>query len=321
MTNSTAEDSYKAMVIQNVLLFACLGIILAGLGIQSFVVALNVIDWLKGRSITRADKIITSIGISRFFFHTACLLSLVSMFFVSNIPELIPILISFILQSSTISNIWLSTLLSIFFYFMVSTCSNNVFLRLKAIISRKVVCLIIASVLLSVGYSFFYFLVNDIIFFRNSTHHSISDSQQKQKILAYISFLWSTVPLFMFFMASILLIILLAYHISKMNNHGNSMSNTDTYHRTMKFTVFSFIVFALGIFIIFELQMGFLDILFVGIMVNIYTILQSALLIYVATKLRNQFFRIIRCGTDCLFNKKTSGPQSRERVEVTSAPL
>ncbi|XP_073484957.1 taste receptor type 2 member 4-like [Aquarana catesbeiana] len=181
MANSTEEDNYESILGQNLFLSALLVIlVLAGLVVQLFIVAVNVIDWRKGSSMTGADKMITSIGISRIFFHTLQLLEFFLLFyFVESLyylPEifLFITMISFLGHSSAFSNILLSTLLSIFFYIKISTFHNVFFLSLKAIMSRRVIYLIIACVTLSLGYTSMSVLI-PFMSFTNLTQNSISD--------------------------------------------------------------------------------------------------------------------------------------------------
>ncbi|KAM5164230.1 taste receptor type 2 member 125-like [Mantella aurantiaca] len=317
MANSTETDYNEMNVIQCLFLFAFSGITLAGLVIQSFIVAVNGMDWLKGRSITDADKIISSIGISRIIFHTAYLLLHLLGKIYLKIPKIIAVIISFTLQSSASSSVWLTTLLSIFFYFKISTFHNIFFRGLKAIISRRVLHLIFASVLFSVLHSSMFYFSMSSKTYKNSTQYYISYFREAQ-IISYLNIWWTALPLLIFFIASLLLIILLAFHMSRMNNHGNMTTSRDIYHRTMMFTVVSFL--ACGFYIvIFLFQMCMrLDYSLFPVTINIFPVLHSALLIYVATKLRNQFFRVFHCGTYCLSNRKSPGHRSSEPMEVTA---
>ncbi|KAM5164229.1 taste receptor type 2 member 64-like [Mantella aurantiaca] len=312
MANSTEEDKYGIIEELYLIIFAFPGIILSGLVIQSFIVAVNVIDWLKGRSVTGADKIISSIGISRIIFHTAYLMSYVSKLSFSEIPLIISMMIDFTLQSSSFSSVWLSTLLSIFFYFKISTFHNIFFTGLKAIILRRVLHLIFASVLFSVLHSSMFYFTVPRMTFMNSTQYYISYYREAQ-IISYLYIWWTALPLIIFFISSLLLIILLGFHMSRMNNHGNMTSSTDTYQRTMKFTVVSFMTCTFNIIVLlFRAFTELINYFLLFVTINIFPVLHSALLIYVAKKLRHQFFRVFQCGTYCLSNRKSPGPRSSD---------
>nr|DBA25513.1 TPA: hypothetical protein GDO54_009893 [Pyxicephalus adspersus] len=300
MANSTGEDHSKIILMQYFLRSAGAGIlILAGLVIQLFIVAVNITDWLKGRSITEADKIITSLGVSRILFHLFCLLGLFAVTSLSKSPSIFLILY-ILIEISTYSGVWLSTLLSTFFYFKISTFHNVFFLRLKAIISKRVTYLILASVLLSLPYSFVNFVATFNELLKNSTQ-TINADYTKQQIMSNFHVALNIFPILLFFIASALFIILLGFHMSRMNNHGHAMSNTDTYHRTLTFTVFSFLACAFYVInILFQVFMRLLDIFWLCFTINVFPVLHSLLLIYVMTKLRNQFFMIVRCRINCL---------------------
>ncbi|XP_073484935.1 taste receptor type 2 member 50-like [Aquarana catesbeiana] len=314
MANST-EKIYYEILEQYLFPFALLVIlVLAGLVIQSFIVTVNIIDWMKGRLITGADKIITSIGISRIFFHAAFLLNLFLFAYLSNITIIFSIFIFCALESLNFSNIWLSALLSIFFYFKISTSHNVFILRLKVIMSKRIIYLIIATFILSLGYTSMNGLLIFHIFFRNSTQAYTSVIMQQIEMLDYFKSLWNLLPLLMSFITSVLLIILLGLHTSRLNNHGHA----DTYCRTITFTVFSFL--ACGLYTILNVvhvYMRLLGVFWWYFITNVFPVLHSILLIYVATKLRNQFFRIVHCGTDYLFNRNTPGSRSRGPEQET----
>nr|DBA25509.1 TPA: hypothetical protein GDO54_009889 [Pyxicephalus adspersus] len=299
MANSIKEVSY-GIILQEYLILFVLGVVtvLAGLLVQLFIVAVNVIDWLKRRSITGGDQIITSIGISRIFYHTAVLLALFSSFYSTKIPEIVFLLIDLTKNGSAIASLWLSTLLFIFFYFKISTFHNVFFLRLKAIISQRVTYLIIGSVLLSFGCTAVYHYTLPKSLFRNSTQDAISYYRQLRATSHIVSLLF-VFPLLVFLITSLLLIILLGFHMSRMNNHGNMTSSTDTYHRIMKFTFLSFLICAVYIIIaLVQKYVIFLNSIWLLVAMNIFPVLHSVLLIYVAMKLRNQFFRIVYCRTE-----------------------
>nr|DBA25505.1 TPA: hypothetical protein GDO54_009885 [Pyxicephalus adspersus] len=305
MANSTEED-YCETDLSKFLICISLGgtLALTGLLIQSFIVAGNFSDWLKRRSITSADQIITSIGISRIFYHTAFLLSLISMVCFPEIPEIVSTLTEFIGNSSTIANIWLSTLLSIFFYIKISTFHNAFLLCLKTFILERVTYLIVAFVLLSLIYTSLNYFVLPMHFFSNGTHnHSLHYTEVT--IILYVNILWIFFPFLVFFIVVLLLIILLCFHMRRMNNGGNVTGNTDTYHRIITFTILSSLVCAFYLLInIFQMYMEILDMMWLYVIANIFPVVNSFLLIYVVMKLRNQFIVIVHCGTphECELN-------------------
>ncbi|XP_077341338.1 taste receptor type 2 member 140-like [Lithobates pipiens] len=313
MNESTEEIYYAMNSIQHPFAFGYLGItILAGLVIHLFIVNVNLIDWMKGRSMTGADKIITSIGISRILFQMMGLLFSIVQYY-QKFPIIFQMFASYTMYSSDRSNIYLSTLLSIFLYFKISTFHSTFFLRLKDIIY-----LIIAPIMFSFGYTSMYLLVTQSTVPHNSTKVYFSYDNQKQKIMLYLKSLCDIFLFLMIFITSYLLIILLGIHMNRMNNCGNVTSSTDAYSRTLKFTVASILIWSIHfITSMIDAYMRFLDFMWSFFITIVITALHSVLLIYVSTKLRNQFFRIVHCWTDCLFNRKVPGPHSIETMEET----
>ncbi|XP_077346480.1 taste receptor type 2 member 43-like [Lithobates pipiens] len=320
MANSTEEDNYESILGENLFLPSLLVIlVLAGLAVQLFIVAVNVTDWRKGNSMTGADKIITSIGISRICFHTIQLLEIFLVFFFKELiyystENYLYNTISFLEQFSVFSNILLSILLSIFFYIKISTSHNVFFLSLKAIMSRRVTYLIIACVTLSLGYTIMGAF--PVIYYTHLTQNNISDIDYGHIKPSYTVSM-NMLPLIVFFITSSFLIILLCLHTSRMNNCGN----VDIYHRTIIFTALSFLVcsflLTVDLLQVYWLLLEKLDLFDLYFINNIFPALHSILLIYVATKLRNQFFRIVHFAAHCLFIRKAPGPHTREPVEVT----
>nr|DBA25504.1 TPA: hypothetical protein GDO54_009884 [Pyxicephalus adspersus] len=315
MADSTEEAFYGIYLLFLTSLYGLAT--LAGFLVQSFIVAVNVIDWLKQKSIGAVDKMITFLGISRIFFHTAVLLYSISKLYNIRIPEIVITLNQFIMNISNLASIWLASLLSIFFYVKISTFHNAFFLHVKAIILKRVTYLIIGSVLLSLGYTFIYFMALPDNSFWNGTQDDISYNREK-KILMYGNILCNSFPVLLFLIASLLQVILLVFHMRRMNNGGKVTSSTDTYHRIMKFTVLSFMVCAFYTLVnLFQMLIKLINLNWFLFTLSIFQALHSVLLIYVTMKLRNQFFRVVHCRTDRLFNRKALGPHPIQRVEMT----
>lgn len=317
MANCT-KDEYEMILIQCLLPFVCLGIlVLPSLLLQSFILAVNIIDWMKGRPMKDTDKLIILNELSKLCFHTASLLYFLAMF---NFPEsssLFLISLEVVINFSAFFSIYVSTMHVIFIYFKMFTF-HNVFLRLKTIALRKVAYLIVASVLVSLAFSFTQLLTYTIQVFRSSIQIFILHYKRKPIDVLYFHLLWNMLPILMNFLPSFLLIISLVLHMVRMNNCGNVTSSTDAYRRTIRFTCLCILIWVIHIVTYIEgVYMWFFGPWYLFIM-NSIPCLHSVLLIYAATKLRNQFFRIVHCGADYVFNRKVPGPHSREPMEVTA---
>nr|DBA25507.1 TPA: hypothetical protein GDO54_009887 [Pyxicephalus adspersus] len=255
-----------------------------------------------------ADKIIISIGITRII----CLLSYPLHFF-SYICSAELHILSFMLTIITaipagFSSIWLSNLLSIFFCFKISNFHNAFFLHLKAIISQKVNYLIIASVVLSFGYTLTFILVQSNTFFKHLSYSDLLYDYENLQLIFSFNCLWNIFLFLTFFASLVLLFIFLSFHIRQMKNHGNGIRSTHIYYKMMIFTAVSFLIcISCSIVNLTEWYgMKLFGIAWMYILWNIFPVLHSVSLIYVTAKLNKEFFRILNCGIDFLFRRKTS---------------
>ncbi|XP_068135841.1 taste receptor type 2 member 50-like [Hyperolius riggenbachi] len=319
MANYTEETCYQNIIDSLILVAPFFLLSLAGLFTGTFIVAVNVTDWLKQRTMTAANQIITSLGLSRIILH---ILSIIDLFFTvcSEDPFETSSVLFFIYVTAVFSTVWLSVLLFFFFCFTISTFRSVFFLRLKTIISQRVTSLIIVFLLLSFGFPVMTFLMVPLLpCSGNSTEDDSSCDRQTDQFLTTLYAVWNFFPLLVFFISSILLVISLSSHVNRMKTRTNETSNTGTFYRTITFTVVSFLTFAFYITVAvaasFDLKATipyFID--------NIFPTLHSLTLIYVTTKLKNQFLQVICCKVECLFSRKAPEPNSRVQVEMIHIP-
>ncbi|XP_073488854.1 LOW QUALITY PROTEIN: taste receptor type 2 member 3-like [Aquarana catesbeiana] len=124
MANPTVGECICSSTLQS--WFSCLGMfILAGLSLQSFIVAVNVIDWLKGRSMTATDQIITSIGITRIIYLFSCPLHFLSYYCTAGLGTKMLLLYVFTGIAAGFSSTWLSALVATFFCIKTFTLSED----------------------------------------------------------------------------------------------------------------------------------------------------------------------------------------------------
>nr|DBA25518.1 TPA: hypothetical protein GDO54_009898 [Pyxicephalus adspersus] len=301
MANSTKGEFYNHIMLFWLPSAASAVVSLASLLLQIFIVAINVIDWLKERSMIPSDQIITSLSISRIFFHIVCLIE-----FLNNFPikSVIPgELTAFLWKTSEFSSIWLSSLLSIFFFLKISTFQNIFFLRLKTIISHKIFCLIIVGSALSLVYAFMI-----VLFSMKPTQEYMSYPLQESqtKVWIYLDHVLNTISLLVFLASSVLLIISLGFHISKMSNFKNIMSSSNTFKRTIIFTAVSFLVNACFVILGMTYKVRFKSLgnnkWFILTWISL-PLLHSAFLVYATTKIRNKFLTVVCCGKGSLFRR------------------
>nr|DBA25511.1 TPA: hypothetical protein GDO54_009891 [Pyxicephalus adspersus] len=362
MANTTGGECVFPSTVQFWVSVATTGmLILFGISIQSFIVAVNVINWLKGRSVMAVDQIITSIGITRIIFQFSCPLHYLSYICFAQLGTKFLVLNLFTGIAAGFSSTWLSALLSIFFCFRISTFTKAFFVYLKSILSQRVVCLIITSVMLGFGYSlmsivfftmistftkaFFVYLktilsqrvvcliitsvmlgfgypLMSIVFFTMYKDFSYSDiihDKDKFQLIFLFNCLWNILPVLMLLASSVLLVISLSFHIRQMKNYRNTMSTVDTYHRMIIFTAVSLQICLLSIIVNLTERYGtvFIGIVWMYVLWNIFLLLQSVSLIYVSTKLRNEFLRVVLWVINCFLWNGSSELGTGEQMEIT----
>ncbi|KAG9464865.1 hypothetical protein GDO78_019266 [Eleutherodactylus coqui] len=253
---STLSLGYQILILAVGLSF------LAKFIINLFIVAVNISEWKKGRPVSTADKVITSLGISRMVFQVACLLNVFC---------------------------------DIYFYRLsIPNLQNPFFLRLKILALNTVLHLIVASVVVSISFAFVYGLMAAFKIPHNSTQETYLNAYIGLSILTLI--FWSTGPFLIYFISSVLLIIYLYSHMSQLRSGRTRTSHLDTYYKTMKFTGFS--LFSSTVYIIIDQTYSFwydaLGLLGVYFFWQIPPTLHSIYLIYVTTKLRIQVTNMVQ---------------------------
>ncbi|XP_066445160.1 taste receptor type 2 member 39-like [Eleutherodactylus coqui] len=284
------------------ILFLAAGLsFLAGFLINLFIVAVNISEWKKGRSVSTSDKVITSLGISRMVFQVTCMLNVFGDIYFYRLSVLFFESVLFLELSSIYSSTCLSTLLSVIFCLKISTLHSPFFLRLKILVLNRVLHLIVASVVVSISFALVYCLIVTIQIHSNSTQETYLNAFISWNVSTLI--FWCTGPFLIYFMSSVLLIIYLYHHASQMRTERNRTSHQDIYHKTIKFTGFS--IFCSTVFFIIDQTysycydvFGLLGFYFFW---NIFPTLHSIYLIYVTTKLRILVSNMVhmlrrRCG-------------------------
>ncbi|KAG9465018.1 hypothetical protein GDO78_019059 [Eleutherodactylus coqui] len=252
MADSSITVEYQILILAAGLSF------LAGFLINAFIVVVNISEWKKGRPVSTADKVITSLGISRMVFQL----------------------------TSVCSSIFLSTLLSIVFCLKISTLHNAFLLRLKILVLNRVSQLIVVFVMMSFSHCLIFSLAANVEILKNSTleiHFNVLMDFDISALIFQI-----TGPFLINFISSVLLIIYLYHHVSRMRSKRNTTSDMDPYYKTIKFTGFS--LFCSTVYIIIQQTFPFcyyaFGLLGFYFLWQLFPTLHSIYLIYVTAKLR-----------------------------------
>ncbi|CAN2391523.1 hypothetical protein PRIEUP_LOCUS1563 [Pristimantis euphronides] len=280
------------------ILFGAVGLsFLAGFLINVFIVAVNISEWTKGRSMSTTDKVITSLGISRMVFQVGCMFHVIWDVYFYRLDNLFFVPVLFLETTSIYYNIWLSTLLSVVFYLKISTLHNAFFLRLKTLVLSRVFHLIVVSVVVSVTYALVCCLITISIPYNSTMENYLNPMIG----LIFSRFIFRTSgPCLIYFISSVLLIIYLYQHVSRMRSRRNETSHLDAYYKTIKFTGFS--IFCSTCYSIMDLTsqywlspFGLLGFYFLW---QLFPTFHSMYLIYVTAK-----FRIQLCNVVCVLRR------------------
>ncbi|XP_063775264.1 taste receptor type 2 member 43-like [Pseudophryne corroboree] len=292
--NSTMGEEYN---IQHLAIHVAAGITFtAGLMINGFIVAVNVTDWMKQRSVTSTDQILTSLAVTRVFFQSACLLHIFLHYLFIEISIILNIIMYYIFAVSFYTSIWLANLLSVVFCLKICNFHNVFFLRLKIMILQRVVHLIIACVLVPICYSSTYFMIFTIEIPKNSANKSNNWEIDDKAVLVFL--LWDIVLFLMFFVSTVLLISSLCHHVNRMRCDRAVPGQLDTYYKTIKFSATSFLIYAFY-FIAYMttwFYKGSLDDVGINFSLSVLPTLHSMYLIYVTARLRCRLFTIVQHG-------------------------
>ncbi|KAG9465017.1 hypothetical protein GDO78_019058 [Eleutherodactylus coqui] len=221
---------------------------LAGFLINAFIVVVNISEWKKGRPMSATDKVITSLGVSRMVFQVSCLLKVIWGIYLYRLRSLFFISVVFLELTSVCSSIFLSTLLSIVFCLKISTLHNAFLLRLKILVLNRVSQLIVVFVMMSFSHCLIFSLAANVEILKNSTleiHFNVLMDFDISALIFQI-----TGPFLINFISSVLLIIYLYHHVSRMRSKRNTTSDMDPYYKTIKFTGFS--LFCSTVYIIIQ---------------------------------------------------------------------
>ncbi|XP_044146877.1 taste receptor type 2 member 7-like, partial [Bufo gargarizans] len=195
--------------------------IAVGLVIHSFIIAVNVNDWWKGRSVTPVDHIVTSVCISRICSQSEFVLySFVDTLSMKNKYSFLTLgIMGTISMFFTYVNFWLTALLSIVFCLKISNFQTRLFLYLRRIIVQRTAYFIVASVLLSTFNCLIFLSTVITQMTKGGTNNVTMDdvfTDCKHNNSMYIYTIGTFFPLLFCCISSILLFISLYHHITRM---------------------------------------------------------------------------------------------------------
>ncbi|XP_030047926.1 taste receptor type 2 member 8-like [Microcaecilia unicolor] len=159
-----------------------------GSAANSFIVVVNVIDWVKTRYLNSNDIILTSLGIVKFFFQWILMMSTILNTVCPNLHTLAKILpvISPTWNCLDFTNIWFAALLSIFYWTKIASHSHHIFIFLKLKFPRIVPWLLLGSMLVSLVIS-----IPTTWIFKNLNSNSTIDLCSNNSSILNCSLAWN----------------------------------------------------------------------------------------------------------------------------------
>ncbi|KAG8539620.1 hypothetical protein GDO81_020626 [Engystomops pustulosus] len=205
--------SPSAQYIKDLCLFIA-GVIsyITGLTTNLFIVGVSVVDRLIRRPLTPADLLITAIATSRIIFQ----LNIFVIIFFQEYSAAYSIAFTSIGNFSIYCNIWCSVLLSVFYSLKIGNFHNFLHRCLK-LISRRVLLLVVASVLLSIAYTSVLHMRNFMIIPKNSTQEG-DGSLAIRLIMDLFLLLWNVLPFLFYAGSSFALLSSLCRHMYRMRH-------------------------------------------------------------------------------------------------------
>lgn len=292
-----------------------------GLMINSFIVGVNIVDWLQRRSISATDKILTTLGTSRIVLQIASFSYGIMTTFFKGYLNASPIRYAVDVAEvfSTQFNFCLTTLLSVVFCLKVSNFHTDFLRKIKRFILQRVIHFIIISLLFSICYASIQTWEDDFVTFIYAPCNTTTggtDGFTVNVAFLLIFVLGNTLPFLVYCFASLFLVVSLCHHIYKIRANGNLTIQMDTYYTVIKFMAISFLYYTVHSVavqvIIYYYYFHQVDSLLLYAIVDAIPVLQSIYLIWAKAKLRNRINKVLQRMARCLHNRKGSKPKFKQ---------
>ncbi|XP_016060545.1 PREDICTED: taste receptor type 2 member 4 [Miniopterus natalensis] len=200
-----------------------------GLVVNLFIAVVNYKTWLQSRRMSSSDRILFSLGVTRFLMLGLFLLYIMYLFIAPNPERLVHVSILFLWCWTFLdsSGLWFVTLLNVLYCVKIANSQHPVFLLLKRHLPPKIPRLLLACVLISAFTTFLYVVLPspEFVTGRNGTQPTVSEDTVSLVIsLCSRSFLQFVVNV----TSASLLINSLRRHMGKMRRNAGSLWNPQT---------------------------------------------------------------------------------------------
>lgn len=193
--------------------------------INSFIVAVSVMDWMKRRPLTAIDQVITALGVSRLMIQASAMTNMFLKLFYQRkfVLKVLLQCLCFILVSFSYLCIYLSALLSAVLCLKICTFRNAVFQSLKKQVVQRVVYLIL-------GIAFISLLLSSPTVYEDKATKNVTYSERTAyeyelslPFTCYLIF-GNIIPFFVQLLSFVLLLVFLHLHLRRMKSRNTLTS-------------------------------------------------------------------------------------------------
>ncbi|KAG8550102.1 hypothetical protein GDO81_028882 [Engystomops pustulosus] len=288
---------------------------ITGVLINAFIVAVNLLDWMKRKSISHVDQVITSLAMTRIFSQVSSFLYFLLTILLNHRLYLLLYVINKIAVFSGHLSTWLMTLLSIVFCLKISNFHHVFLLRLKAMM-EKVAHLIGAPALMSLCYMSL-FIWAEHIGAPESTMQNVSADGTgfpKRSVMIVLTFaLGNSVPFILYCTSSVLAVASISLHIKRIKLNQMATINLGAYYNVIRYLVLSFLFFAVYgtacVTLIYYHYFHSLEVIWVYITIHFFPNVHSVYLIHKSNKLRKKLIWFFQYRTKCWIDQRSNDPR------------
>ncbi|CAH2294726.1 taste receptor type 2 member 9-like [Pelobates cultripes] len=290
---------------------------LIGVFTNTLIIAVNLIDKIKGKPLSSSDLILATLCTSNVLFQFIMLINDYMSFLYSDIYFTDEVFITFtvLLFLPIYSSFWFTVCLSVYYCLQIVIFTHPLLIRLKMGLSRMVPCLLVASVFTSLTTGLpsawnLYRVAEDV---NMTTNHSIEISFLKMNIVYLLpsNIISCSLPLLLVAIADGLIIKSLVTHRHDANRNSKGELNSHAEGRIRAARTISCLLYLYMSFYVSEILM-FLDafpptsLAYCACLMVIYSYspAQSIVLIFGSPKLKQVSLRLLQCTG--LFSKEPS---------------
>uniref|UniRef100_A0A8C5MJK7 Taste receptor type 2 n=1 Tax=Leptobrachium leishanense TaxID=445787 RepID=A0A8C5MJK7_9ANUR len=292
---STDLEGHILLLMYTAVLVAALTVNLLNL----FIVAVNFLDYLKGRQLKTCDKIQGSLAVSRMGYQCVYLYYDMTLLFQSGGIRRNQKFSPFINSMFFYTSLWIAALLSVLYFLKIANYKNVFFLLLKRLITQKVHYFIITAFLIALCFSYLQIrdmFVGDV--FSNFTY--VNDTMDNEcetdciNINALVFSMGNLGPFIMYSSFFFSLLTSMCRHMKQMRSRdtGFASKHLDAYYAAIKSIAACFLLFTLQ-FVTSIVHMILISTMYkrwIGMLLVIFPSLHSGYLVYGTPKLRQQFY-------------------------------